>query len=279
MSGARALHGVTARANEPRVVTAGLSRHQHAYLSDGLRKRAEIHSYDSFTDVEKLVSALEPFDVVVLAPVDRQGRDAVRTVELLVGAWPGAAIVIFCPSSAGNAPPLRSLVLAGAHQIVFEGVANTAATLATAIETARRESAAEQVLARLQPLVPPALHSLIHAVLANPAMTSVNAIAAQLGVHRKTLVNRSQRESFISPAELIAWTRLAMVGYQLEKSGMTIEAIAHQLEFPSHTSLRNLIKRYTGCTASQIREGAGLGAVIAALQARLRSDDRELPIT
>ena len=225
---------------------------------------------DTFADVAKLVAAFTPFDVVVLAPLDRQGRDAVSSVELLVKAWPGAAIVIFCPSGGASPPPLRSLVLAGAHQIVFEGVANTALVLATAIDTARRESAAEQVLIRLQPLIPAELQSLVHALLANPSLASVASAAAALGVHRKTLVNRCQRSRFLAPGEVIVWTRLALVGHQLERTGLTIEAIAHRLEFPSHTSLRNLIKRYTGQTASQIRDGEGLRAVIDAFRDRLK---------
>lgn len=269
MSGARALQGVTARGDEPRVVAAGLTRHLLAYVSDGLRRRVELHAVDTFAEVEKLVAAFTPFDVAVMAPFDRQGRDAVRAVELLAKAWPGAAIVIFCPS-AGGSPPLRSLVLAGAHQIVFEGVANTALVLATAIDTARRESAAEQVVARLQPLIPAPLQSLVHAVLANTMLTSVSLTAAALGVHRKTLVNRCQKSGFLAPGEVIAWTRLALAGYHLERTGLTIEAIANLLEFPSHTSLRNLVKRYTGLTASQVRDGAGLKAVIDALEDRLK---------
>lgn len=269
MSSARALYGVTAHAHEPRVVAVGLSRHQLAYVSDGLRRRVELHALETFAEIEKLVSAFTPFDVVVLAPFDRQGRDAVRTLELLVKAWPGTAIVIFCPSGGASPPPLRSLVLAGAHQIVFEGVANTALTLATAIDTARREGAADQVFAKLQPLIPMELLSLVQAVLANTSLASVSSAAAALGVHRKTLVNRCRKSDFMAPGEVIVWARLALAGYQLECTGLTIEAIANLLDFPSHTSLRNLIKRYTGQTASQIREGEGLMAVIDAFRERV----------
>jgi AraC-like DNA-binding protein len=275
MSGARALQGVTARSVQPRVLACALSRHQRAYLTDGLRRRATLDYAERFSDVEALLPSSQPFDVVVLAPVDSAGRDAVSTIERLATSWPGTAIVVFCPSARVSAPPLRALVLAGAHQMVFEGVHDTAAAVGGAVDMARRESAAEQVMARLEPLVPARLHSLVQVVLTNPAIASVSAAADALGVHRKTLVNRCSDAGIVAPGELIAWVRLAMVGHQLECTGLTVEAIAHNLEFPSHTSLRNLVKRYTRQTATEIREGDGLGAVIAAFMRRLVG---ELPV-
>lgn len=126
------------------------------------------------------------------------------------------------------------------------------------------------MLRALQPLIPPALHSWVHAVVTEPQrMTSVTALALHLGVHRKTLVNRCMRLGFLSPAELIAWCRLCVVAYQLKRSSETVELIALNLEYPSHTALRNRLKRYTGMKAMQLRQTDGLAAVVNALRHRL----------
>jgi transcriptional regulator GlxA family with amidase domain len=122
-------------------------------------------------------------------------------------------------------------------------------------------------------------------VLARPdSLTSVESVAAALGVHRKTLVNRCAQSRCLQPAELIMWCRLALVGHFLERTGSTIEAIGLMLGFPSHTALRNVMKRYTDMRATEVRERGGLDTVVSALERRIsewRADaaaEAELPI-
>src|SRR5439155_24237331 len=124
-------------------------------------------------------------DALILAPQDVRGRDAVSVVERVARDWPGTAIVIFCPPRTETAPSIKALLLSGAHEIVFEGVHDTAAALAQSVENARRECGAQAVFVRLQPLVPATLHPMVQAVVARAdVLTSVDAVAAALGVHR-----------------------------------------------------------------------------------------------
>lgn len=277
MSRAAALHHVTPRPSyeplpqEPRVLAAGLTRHQRAHLGDGLRRRAHVVNVESFAEADRMVQVEEAFDVAVIPPHDAAGRDAVGLVEQLARRWPDVAIVVFCPPPRPGAPPppLRALLMAGAHQVVFEGVEDTTRAVAAAVENAQRLTAAEQVLGQLMPLVPVRLYSLVNAVLADPELTSVSQAASALGVHRKTLVNRCSQCGFLQPGEVITWTRLAMVGYMLGRTGRTVESISLSMGFPSHTALRNQLKRYTGRTATEIREAGGLPVVIQALGAKL----------
>ena len=113
-------------------------------------------------------------------------------------------------------------------------------------------------------MIPVSLHPMVETTLAAPdVVTNVPTLAAALRVHRKTLFNRCEREDFIAPAELVAWARLALVAYLLETTGYSIETIAIELSYPSDTSLRNAIKRYTGQRASEIREGGGVETVVS----------------
>jgi AraC-like DNA-binding protein len=112
---------------------------------------------------------------------------------------------------------------------------------------------------------------MLEATLARPdAIRTVPELGAALGVHRKTLFNHCRKASFLAPAELIAWGRLAMVAYLLETTACTIERIAIELGYASDTALRNTIKRYTGKRAGEIRSAGGVDAVVSALQARAR---------
>ena len=113
---------------------------------------------------------------------------------------------------------------------------------------------------------------MVHAVLSRPhEVTTVTRLAAALAVHRKTLVNHCARAGFLPPAALIGWCRLAVVGYLLERTGATVESIALSLEYPSHTALRNLVKRYTRLRATDIRQHGGLSIVVEAFARRVAS--------
>ena len=281
MRSERALRHVTTR-EDASVLACGLSRHQRAYASDGLGRRAALSFIESFDELERLLPTLTRCDAIVIGPTDAGGRDALGVVERITREWPGTAIVIFCPSTMEAPPAIRSLVLAGAHQIVFEGVHDTASAVALAVQNARRDTAAETVFGGLQSLVPPALHGVVNAVLTRPeSLISVESVAVAVGLHRKTLVNRCAQQRFLHPAELIMWCRLALVGYYLGRTGSTVESIGLTLGFPSHTSLRNVMKRYTGLRATDVRARDGLDTVLSALCRRVddwRSGLPNLPI-
>lgn len=250
-------------------------------MIDGFRRRAIARFVDTYDQLDGLLPTLPRCDAFVLATADSRGRPALESVRRLARAWPRTPIVIFCAPSSDQPAWMPQLVLAGARAFVFEGVNDTAASLAQAVLNARRECVAEGVFERLAAFLPDTLHPMLNAVLARPAdVTTVEALAAGLGVHRKTLVNRCARAGFPAPAELIQWCRLAMVAELLATTGRTVESIALTLGYPSHTALRNLIKRYTGLTATVLRQGDAVGAVIAGLQRRARrvSADSRLPI-
>src|SRR5262245_31485460 len=254
------------------LIACGLARHQRGYVSDGLRLRARCLFVDSFADLDRALGTVPQCDALVLGMKDPLGRDALGTVERISRGWTSTAIVILCAPRLDTSTSIRSLALAGAHQFVFEGVNDTASSLARAIENARRECTADGVLVRLLPLIPAALHSMVHAIVAQPdTLTTVADVAIPLGVHRKTLVNRCARSGFVQPAEVVLWCRLAVVAHFLERTGATVESIAMTLGFPSHTALRNLIKRYTGHRATEIRANGGLTIVLAAFRNRLAS--------
>ena len=74
-------------------------------------------------------------------------------------------------------------------------------------------------------------------------------------------------------------TYFVIVGAFLERSGATVESIALNLGFASHTALRNLIKRYTKLTASEVRKQGGLEVLLDAMRERIaRQPAKALPL-
>jgi AraC-like DNA-binding protein len=97
------------------------------------------------------------------------------------------------------------------------------------------------------------------------------AVANALGVHRKTLVNYCCAVHFPTPSALVSWCQLFLVGYYLGHGNATVAAIAQQLDFPSATALRNLLKRYTGDRPQDVRAAGGLVVVRNAFAHAVRS--------
>lgn len=209
-------------------------------------------------------------DVIVLAVADREPRDAALLLRLVTRSRPRAAVVVYCDSRRAALPSVAGLAAAGVHQFIFAGVNDGPSDLRAILESARQQCAAEVVLSELRGLLPEVLYPIAEAALARPRqITAVQALAGALGVHRKTLFNRCTQSLDLPPAEVLAWIRLALVGYLLESTTSTVEAIALKLGYPSHTALRNRIRRYTGLRATVIRGGGGLQLVLNAMRRRL----------
>jgi transcriptional regulator GlxA family with amidase domain len=78
-------------------------------------------------------------------------------------------------------------------------------------------------------------------------------------------VNHLRAAAAPPPQELLAWCRLSVVAELLSTTPRTIESIALQLDFPSDTALRNMMKRYTGLRATDVRTRGGIRCVMDAL--------------
>jgi AraC-like DNA-binding protein len=131
--------------------------------------------------------------------------------------------------------------------------------LRLALHAAEQASAADFVLDALRPDAPPIVRPLLELYLrgAEGAVPVIEA-AKQLGVHRKTLRNRMQVAGYPAPAELRTWCRLFLAARLLDEVGRTVESVADQLEFPSSSALRNLLKRRTGLAPYALRDAGGL---------------------
>ena len=255
------------------VIACAISVQQRARLADATRGRANLRMLDSFDQLRRsLRSTIDDVDIVVARGARPVGSDAVQLMRELVAERPRVAIVAYCQAGSQYSADLRALAAAGVHQFVFNGIDDTGVAFRAVLDAAQRHCGAEWVMRQLAPIVPAALHPMVEATLTAPDLvTNVPTLAAALRVHRKTLFNRCERAGFLAPAELVTWTRLALVAYLLETTGCSVETIALQLSYPSDTSLRNAMKRYTGHRASEIRERGGIETVVRALRRRVNA--------
>src|SRR5687768_7290433 len=148
MVGEQALRSAQTRP-DLRVLAYALARHQHAYVADGLRHRGICRSVGTEDELLRALAPREGCDVVVIGPRDAEGRSTALLVERIVRDWSGVGVVMFFPPRTAPDFSPRSFLLAGAHQLVYEGVNDTARTIAQAVENARRECSADIVFSAI----------------------------------------------------------------------------------------------------------------------------------
>ena len=275
-----ALHGVTVAEDQSRVVAWGCSAVQCARLKDAIRGAGQLRvARDADELFFRSDDGLHAPDVVVLAVAADSARDVVAIARELRVRCPRAALVAYCGGVRDTPASIGALAAAGVHQFAFTDVNDRGAVLGTILASARQQCAAEVVMAALRPLVPPPIHPLVEAALARPLVViDVRSLADALGVHRKTVFNRCAHAAFLNPVELLTWTRLALVAYLLEVTGITVEKISIETGYPSPTALRNMIKRYTGLRPTEIRAGGGLQVVVDRLRAGLAQNSAGLSV-
>jgi len=94
------------------------------------------------------------------------------------------------------------------------------------------------------------------------AAPTVAQLAAAIGVHRKTLVNWMLQDHLPPPRAITGWCRILLAARLLEDPGRSVESVALDLGFGSGTELRNMLRRYTGLRAGEIRGRGGFQQVL-----------------
>jgi AraC-like DNA-binding protein len=236
-------------------------------VREALRGRATVRFVDRIDEVLKTLGEESRTVIGLLVePVDRDNRGVAETVQSLRQRLPSLPIIGYCRIGHEHSAAILGLATAGVHELVFRGVDDSGIALRAVLGSAEQSCAAEVILGSLLPLLPPTLHPFARYCLNFPQSAhTVEEVACALGVNRKTLVNYCARACFPAPATLLGWCRLLLATHFLVTTTRTVEKIALRLDFPSDTALRNMMKRYTGMRARELRHPGGMLLVFGKL--------------
>jgi len=201
---------------------------------------------------------------VVLEARDASGRPTAGLARQITRLFPATPVIGYCSLRAEDSQDIIALSSAGVHELLFKHQDDHATLLRTILLSAEQACVADLVLHHLGTRLPPRIRPLVEYSLTNPEEAhSVEQVARALGVHRKTLVNQCKVEGFPPPGAVIAWCLLLLTAGLLAAPGVTVERIAVQLNFPSATALRNMLKRYTGLRPAELRGATALESLCA----------------
>jgi len=259
--------------SRPVVVALVLGPEERRRVCDAVRNRAEVRFVERLDELLLTLRTEEqPILALLIEPRDRDDRQVAGAVRSLRQRLPTLPIIGYCRIGHEHSASIRDLAAAGVHELLFRGVDDTGVMLRSVMSSAAHATVADAVLAELLPLIPAPLHPFIRFCLKSPQHAhSVGGVAGALGINRKTLVNYCARATLPSPGRLLSWCRLLLAAHYLATTTRTVERIALQLDFASDTALRNMIKRYTGMRAHELRHRDGAAAVVAHLRRALAS--------
>jgi AraC-like DNA-binding protein len=255
----------------PVLIALVLGAEERSRVADAIRHRAQVAFVERVGELtSRLATEVCPIIAVIVEPTDRDQRSVADTVQTLRARLPQLPVVGYCRIGLEHSSGIRALAAAGAHELMFHGVDDRGVALRSVLAAGAQACTAEQVLAQLVPLVPKCLHAFVSFCVRFPQKAhSVAEVASALGLNRKTFVNYSTRTQMLAPAELLAWCRLLLASHYLATTTMTVEHIAMQLDFPSDTALRNMMKRYTALRAQEVRARGGLPCLLSIMRAAI----------
>ena len=186
----------------------------------------------------------------------------VSAVRLLREGFPSIPVLAYCDPCSGSSA-IVDVVRAGAAGLVLRGIDDSPVMLRDAIGRARRSSIAERIFVEIAPLLTnDARVFLRYAIEHSAADVAVDEAACDLGVDRKTLTNWLARAGAPRAREFLAWIRLVVAAQLMSDPARSAEHVAHMLDFPSGTALRNMVRRYVGVTTAELQERGGASLVL-----------------
>ena len=251
-------------ASAARVLALVADPSDRARLRGVVRRSIEFVFHAEVHDVlMTLRTSPTPPAAVLLEPRDARGRPSAGLARQVLLLFSGVPVIGYCQAGVEHSQEILDLATAGVHELLFKHDDDADAAIRTVMASAQQACAGEVAFAAVAGLVPSRLRPMVRYCLMYPATArSVNAVAQALGIHRKTLVNHCTAEQLPPPGALVSWCQLLLVAHYLGRGSATVESIAQQLDFPSATALRNLLKRYTRMRPQDVRAGGGLPVVV-----------------
>ncbi len=240
-----------------------------ARLNEALRGHASVRWCARQSELLALVEN-NLAGVAVVDMRERDGQSTLPVVRQVRERFPSVPVVLYFAITPDTSRDVLAFARAGINDLVLRDVDDLRYPLRSALAAAADHCSARSIVADLESLLPANVLPMVQFCLENGRRAiSVEQVAEALNVHRKTLVDRLKGAHLPTPSALISWCRLLIAARLLEDPGRSVEQVALILDFPSGTSMRNMMKRYTGLRPNEIRENGGVRCVLHALKREL----------
>jgi AraC-like DNA-binding protein len=180
---------------------------------------------------------------------------------------PRTMVLAYCWVSTRAAPLLVAAGHAGIDGVLLRGYDDLREHIRRRLAQDSIDAFSRGVIERMALPDGPAWIVFAHCVRrAARTVLTVEQLAEECGVHRKTLGNWLRAARLPAPEQLIGWSRLLVATALLETPSRSIAAVATQVGFSSETAFRSMLARYTRLKPREIRQRDGFARLMAMLE-------------
>ncbi len=265
---------VAPEAQAPIVVAALIhSASERIRFANGLPRTITVQFGDTASEIIQQITNGR-VDAVIVGLHNERGESLAPAAQSIRRRFPFVTVLFYL--SLVGADVREALGLASTispHAVIIRGIDDLALTITQAVIGARETGATSRILALFDRKSTPGLRDTLSFMTRNSVRPlHVADVANYAGVSRRTLFNRFRRAGLPTVARCIHWLRILHAAARLDAPDVTVEQVADQLGFPSSSTLRHLVKRLTGMTASSIRASGGFSYLLGRAASVLSGD-------
>ncbi|HEX8392244.1 MAG TPA: helix-turn-helix domain-containing protein [Longimicrobium sp.] len=187
------------------------------------------------------------------------GRLAVDELRTVQARFPALALVAYGDFAGRPAEEPFRLAGLGVRAVLAVNAGDDPAALRRCLYDHVNWNAVDEMMARLAPVLRPAVHGWLERVLRAPSPPRhVEAAAALARCSPRTLARLLADAGLPPPAELLAWRRVLHAARLMDDEERSADSVARALEFSSGSALRRTVLRLTGLRPSELVAGGGL---------------------
>ncbi len=264
---------------ERRVALLMGDRVAHARLAEAVRGHATVWCTDDPVAVAERAAADGGVSATVIAFAPTRHDEALRATEILRSLAPDHPIIGYVDPRTLSSRFILETGRADLTDLVLRDVDDSRAVLLRVLQNAEQRGSAVRVADRMcegQERDVRVLVQFICRRLREPL--EVPAIAAGLGLNRRTLYHRLNAVGSPGPRELVGWCKVLFVVYQLSSAKVPLTAIATQLDLPSWRTLSYMVRRYLGVGTNTLRTPDAFEQALAQFRTQFSSPTRA-PVT
>lgn len=248
----------------------------HARLAEALRGHATVWCTDHAQAVAEAAASDSHLvaSVIVFSPTRQE--EALRTADLLRTHAPDHAIIGYVDPRTLSSRFILETGRAALTDLVLRDVDDSRTVLLRVLQNAEQRDSAMRVADRMCEGQERDVRVLVQFVcrrLREPL--EVSAIAAGLGLNRRTLYHRLRIAGSPGPRELVGWCKVLFVAHQLSAAQTPLAAIATQLDMPSWRALSYLVRRYLGVGTNRLRRADAFELALAQFRGQFVRPTRE----
>lgn len=243
----------------PLVIAALIrSATERARFASALPRHIVVHFANTGGEViEKITNGR--VDAVIVGLHNERGESLAPAAQSIRRHFPFVTVLFYL--SLVGADVREALALAASitpNAVIIRDIDDLPLVITQTVADTRDAGATGHIIAMVKRAAPPQLGDTLAFIARHAARPLYVADVAQyVGACRRTLFNRFQRAGLPTLARCIHWLRILHAAARLDSPHVTVEEVADRLGFASSSTLRHLLKRLTGMTASEIREAGG----------------------